>query len=167
MAERTPEPPAWLTLADGERVRLVIAPSTTLVSASLAVGLALLAVMSVGVGFVADLSTGRTVSFATLLFILVLLAVAGGVVETRRYVVTDHRAVVGVGLTDPRVTTVDLDAVDGVRLRQSGLQRRLGVGTVGLVTGEGTALEFHLIDDPERVGRTVRTYAGDDRSAPA
>lgn len=160
MPDSVPNPPEWVTLSPEERVWLVASPSTNLVLASLAVGFALLVVMSVGVGFTASLETGRAVSFVTLVAIVALLVGAYGLTRTRQYVLTSERALAGVGLRETRTESVALGAVDDVAVRQSGWQRPLDIGTVRVVTAEG-AVEFRLIGSPHEVARQVERLAAD------
>lgn len=156
MSDRGPDPPEWVALDGDEEVRFVVSPSRNLVLASLGLGFGLLIAMSVGVGFFTDLATGRAVSFVTLVFILVLIVGAYGLIKTRQYVLTSDRAIVGQGLRTRRQSAVDLDIVDDVRVDQSSWQEFLDVGTVRLVTTRGTSVEFALIERPDEVGQHVR-----------
>lgn len=164
MSDRGPDSPEWVTLDADEQVRLVVSPSRNLVLASLGIGFVLLIVMSVGVGFFADLATGRTVSFVTLVFILVLIVGAYGLTKTRQYVLTSDRAIVGRGLRTKRQSAVDLDVVEDVRVDKSNWQEFLDVGTVRLVTTAGTSVEFALIERPDEVGQHVRQLTAVDRT---
>lgn len=159
MPERVPNPPEWVTLSHGERVRLVASPSRNLVLAGLAVGFVLLIAMSIGVGFAASLETGRAVSFATLVVIVGLLLAAYGPTRTRQYVLTSDRALAGVGLRTKRVSSVPLEAVSDVQVRQGGVRRFLGVGTVRIVTIDGDAVAFRLVGSPTEIGRHVSRLA--------
>ncbi len=160
MASHRPDSPEWITLETDERVWLVASPSNNILLASLVLGFALLIVMSVGVSFLTSLATGRVVSFATLIFIVALLLGAYGIVRTRAYLLTSDRAVVGVGLTEKQTSSVSLDAIDEVQIRQSTWQRLLDIGTVQLVTMDGTTVEFALVENPVEIGHEVRRLTG-------
>jgi uncharacterized membrane protein YdbT with pleckstrin-like domain len=160
MSDRERHAPAWMTLDADEHVRFVVSPSRNLVLGSLGVGFMLLIAMSVGVGFFTDVTTGRMVSFATLVLIVGLLVGAYGLTETRQYVLTNDRAVVGVGLRTKRTSAVALDAVDAVEVVQPTWQQFLNVGTVRLVTTAGTSVAFELVERPDVVGNRVRRFAG-------
>lgn len=155
MSGSPPDPPEWMTLDADERVRLRSAPSTNLVLASLTAGFALLIAMSITVGFFTDLATGRSVSFAVLVLIVGLLLAAYTVIKTREYVLTSERACAGVGLTEKRVSSVDLKNVRDVTVGQSEWQRPLNVGTVRFVTNDGEPVEFRLVENPATVYRRI------------
>lgn len=167
MVDRVPTPPEWVTLSSDERVWLVTSPSTNLVLASLGVGFVLLVVMSVGVGFTASLETGRVVSFVTLVGIVALLVGAYGLTSTREYVLTSDRALVGVGLRNKRISSVELEAVEDVEIRQGGWQRPLDVGCVRVVTADGSAVEFRLVGSPADVAREIQRVTDADAAPQA
>lgn len=150
-------PPEWLSLEDGERVWVRAEPSSNLVLASLIVGVVLLLAMSVVVGFFTGLATGRAVSFAVLMFILLLLVGAYLVIQRREYVLTSERAYAGVGLTDKRVSSVALADVRDVTVEQSGWQQLLNVGNLRFVA-DGNGIEFALVENPAGVYRRVLQY---------
>lgn len=143
----TPDPVEWTALAPDERARLRATPSTNLVLAALAVGTAVLVIMSVVVGFFLDVAPGRAVSVVGLAITLGLLVAAYAVTETRDYLLTDERAYTAVGLTEKRVAAIDLDDVRDVRIDQPGWQRLVNVGTVRFVTDDGD-LTFALVENP-------------------
>lgn len=147
MSAPTPSRPEWLTLEDDEQVWLRATPSTNLVLASLAVGFVLLLAMSVVVGFLADLATGRAMSFAVLVLIVALLGAAYVVIKRREYVLTSKRASIGVGLRSKRVSSVAIEDVRDVRVEQSGWQRWVDIGDLRFVADEGT-VRFAFVDEP-------------------
>jgi uncharacterized membrane protein YdbT with pleckstrin-like domain len=155
-------PPEWLTLAADERVQFALSPSSNLVLASLGVGITLLVAMSVGVGFVDSLATGRVVSFVTLVIIVMLLVGAYGLTEARQYVLTTDRAVVASGLRARRTTSVELAAVDDVQVVQTSWQQLLNVGTVRIRTTRGITVELKLVENPDEIGRYVRQSTSAD-----
>lgn len=159
MADRVPNPPEWVTLSPDERVWLVTCPSTNLVVASLGIGFVLLIVMSVGVGFAASLATGRVVSFATLVGIVALLVGTYVLTSTRQYVLTSERSLVATGLGDKRTSSVPHQTVEDVVVRQERWHRLLGVGTVRVVTDDGSAVEFRLVGSPRDIARQVERVA--------
>lgn len=161
MSGAPPDPPEWLSLADGERVWVRAEPSTNLVLASLVVGVVLLLSMSVVVSFFTGVATGRAVSFTVLMLILLLLVGAYLVVQRREYVLTSERAYAGVGLTGKRVSSVALADVRDVTVEQSGWQQLLNVGSLRFVT-DGDGIEFALVGNPAGVYRRVLQYVNLD-----
>lgn len=155
MGDSPPAPPAWVSLEDGERIQLRATPSTNLVLGSLAFGFVLLISMSLAVGFLTDLATGRWVSFTVLVFIVVLLVSTYVFIHRREYLLTTERACTGVGLLDKRVRAVDLTAVDDVTLERAWWHRPLNVGTIRFGTEGDGSIAFSLIDDPVTVNTRV------------
>lgn len=144
--------PDWLTLDADEQVRVRARPSKNLLLVTFVVGTALL----LGVGVVAvlfdiDIMTGRLLSVAVL---LVIMLMTGGVyLLTRRleYVVTNHRIYEAVGLTSKEASAVDLDDVNDLHLEQSNVQGWLSVGDIRVETDDGTAVRFRSIGNPQLV----------------
>jgi uncharacterized membrane protein YdbT with pleckstrin-like domain len=159
MTDPVPDSLEWVALGPGEQLRLATEPSAKLVLAGLGVGSVLVVAMSVGVEFVSDLATGRVVSLATLVFVVLLVGSAYAVVRTRQYVLTSDRALVAVGLRRKRTTTLALDAVEEVRVRQPTWQRLLGTETVELVAGDGRTIEFGLVANPRDLRRQIQRFA--------
>lgn len=156
MGVADPSPPEWLDLESGERVLVRATPSTNLVLASLIVGVVLMLVMSVVVGFFTDIATGRLVSFAVLVLIVVLIGAAFLVTKRREYVVTSERACAAVGLTGKTVAECSLERVRDVTVEQSGWQRVFNVGTLRFSTGRDD-VTFALVENPASLhGRVLQ-----------
>lgn len=158
MGTSAPSPPEWVTLDSDERVWLRATPSSNLVLASLAVGFVLLIAMSVLVSFFTDLATGRVVSFAVLVLIVALLVAAYAVTKRREYVLTSERAYAGVGLTEKRVSSVELTDVREVTVEQSDWERVLNVGSLRFVTDGDSQVTFALVENPAHVYQQVRQF---------
>lgn len=153
------QPPTWVDLGADEHVLVRARPSTNLVLAGLVAGVVLMVAMAVGVGFFAGLTTGRRVSFAVL--ILIVLIITGAFVVTKRheYVLTSRRACSAVGVTDRRVTETPLEAVRDVSVEQSTGQRLFNVGTIRFVTDGGTAdVSFRLVENPRDLQRRILQF---------
>lgn len=164
MSDSGPGSPEWLALDDDEHVRFVVSPSRNLVLASLGVSFGLLITMSVGVGLLSDLATGRAVSFVTLVLIVALLVGAYALTGAYQYVLTSDRAVVGTGLWRKRTDSVALQAVTDVAVDQPVWQRLLNVGTVQLVTTTGATVEFKFVESPAAFGQQIRRLAAVDET---
>jgi uncharacterized membrane protein YdbT with pleckstrin-like domain len=164
MSDSGPGSPEWVTLDADEHVRFVVSPSRNLVLASLAIGFSLLITMSVGVGLLSDLATGRIVSLATLVLIVALLIGAYALTGAYQYVLTSDRAVVGTGLWRKRADSVTLQAVTDVVVDQPIWQRLLSVGTVQLVTTTGATVEFKFVESPAVLGQQIRRLAAVDET---
>jgi len=147
-----------MTLDAGERVWLRATPSTNLVLASLAVGFVLLVAMSVVVGTLTDLATGRAVSFAVLVLIVALLVTASLVTRRREYVLTSDRACVATGLRSKRVSAIAIENVRDVRVEQSTWQRWVDIGDLRFVADDGTAVRFAFVDDPAALQEYVAGF---------
>lgn len=151
MSDTPPGPPDWLELEDGERVWLRTRPSRNLVLAALTVGFVLLIAMSVFVGALGDLATGRVVSFVVLALIVALLVAAFLLTHSRRYVLTSDRVVTATGFRSKRVESVPVDRVTDVTVEQSAWQRPVSVGTVRFDAGDDGTLRFGLVGHPATV----------------
>lgn len=147
MSGSAPSPPAWVTLADGERVWLRVQPSRNLVLAALTVGFALLLAMSVAVSAMSDLATGRAVSLAVLLLIVGLIVAAFLVTRRREYVLTSDRVCAGVGFRNKRGESLAVEDVHDVVVEQSTWQQLANVGTLRFV-GDGDELDWPLVGNP-------------------
>lgn len=149
MAEAS-SPPEWLALEDDEYVVVRTTPSSNLVLAGLLVGLGLMLVMAVVVGFFTSRATGRTVSFTVLLLIIGLIAATFLLTKRREYVVTDRRACAAVGFLDRDVSECSLSRVTDLAVEQSTWQQLFNVGTLRFETDDGD-LAFRLLEGPTGV----------------
>lgn len=157
MSGKTPTSPDWLSLGDGERVRLTASPSRNLVLAALGVGFVLLIVMSVAVSSVMDLETGREVSFFVLLLIVGLLVAAFAFTHRSEYVLTTDRVCAGIGLGSKRVASLPVDEVNDVTIEQSSWQQLVNIGTLRFVT-DGQDLAFSLVGHPAYLHQEVLQF---------
>lgn len=152
-------PPTWLALEADERVLVRARPSTNLVLAGLVLGVVLMVVMAVGVGFFAGLTTGRRVSFSVLILIVCIITGAFVVTKRSEYVVTSRRACSAVGVTDKRVREAPLRAVRDVSVEQSTWQRVFDVGTVRFVAdGEHADISFRFVENPMDLQRRLLQF---------
>lgn len=156
-----------LSLDRDEQVVLHTTPSENLLLAGLTIGFIVLSGTALVVGTVASLSTGRTVSLAVLVIVLVCLVAVYIVIARREYVLTTERACATVGLVSRRVSSVRLSEVRDVAITQSGWQGLLNLGTLRFETDDETvSLEFALVDDPASVyDRIVAAAAVGDEAA--
>lgn len=148
--------PGWLTLSPGETVRLRAGPSQNLLLAGIGAGMTLLLVVSVVVAAVGDVGTGRALSFAVVVLVVVILAGTYALVHRWEYAVTSERVCVATGLLSREPRTVPLDDVAEVRVDQSRWQRLVSVGDLVFDAGEGT-LRFALVGNPRRAQEQVLT----------
>lgn len=80
------------------------------------------------------------------------------------YQITSRRLSIETGLFSRRLHEAHLGAIQDIRVRQTLLQRALGVGTVHFDTAAelGYDLRFRGVDDPRRIARAVdRALDGD------
>lgn len=161
MSGSPPEPPEWLSLADGERVWLRVSPSRNLVLAALAAGFVSLLAMSVAVSAMNDIGTGRAVSLTVLLGIVGLLLAAFLYTRRNAYVLTSERICAGVGLGSKRTRTVALEDVHDVTVEQSTWQRLVNLGTLRFATDDGD-LTFALVENPAHLHQQALQFVDID-----
>lgn len=148
--------PEWLTLDRDERVWVRARPSKNLLLLVVAVGTALfLALGIVGILFSIDVDIGRTVSLVVMILLLVLTAGVFLLTRAREFAVTSHRVCAAAGLGSKEVTTIELDEVTDVDIRQTGWQSLVRVGDLRFVDGDGEALRFTSVEQPNRVHERV------------
>jgi uncharacterized membrane protein YdbT with pleckstrin-like domain len=100
------------------------------------------------------------VTWVILAVLVVFAAVLGrGLLERLRttYTITDQRLTIERGLMTRELYETRLERVQNVGLRQSLLERLLGVGTVDFDTAGGAGLHFSFggVAEPRRIVRTV------------
>jgi membrane protein YdbS with pleckstrin-like domain len=97
------------------------------------------------------------------------VAVVWGLLETIRwkYTVTEHRVFVRHGLLSVTEQTARLERVQDLTLRQSILERVLGVGSLDIDTAgsEGGPLVFRALQDPAAVREVLDTAVQRERHA--
>jgi uncharacterized membrane protein YdbT with pleckstrin-like domain len=76
------------------------------------------------------------------------------------YAITTRRLTIETGLISRRVRQMRLDGVQGVRARQSSLERALDVGTVAFDTSDPEFC-FRGVEDPRGVARTAHRVLND------
>lgn len=157
MAGSVASAPDWLETRADEYVLLRASPSQNLVLASLILGVLAMMGMAVVVGFFTGVRTGRRVSFAVLVLVVVLLAGAFVVTKRREYVLTSQRVCSGVGLGDRRVTAYPLEQIHDVTIEQSGWQQLFNVGTIRFVSADG-GVAFRLVENPAGLQRQVLQF---------
>lgn len=151
--------PGWLTLSPGETVLLRAGPSKNLLLAGIGSGMVLLVLVSVVVAALGDIATGRALSFLVVMAVVASLAGIYALVHRWEYAVTSERACVVTGLWSRERRSVELDAIEEVRVDQSRWQRLVSVGDLVFVTDEGP-LRFALVGAPYRVQEQVLTSMG-------
>jgi uncharacterized membrane protein YdbT with pleckstrin-like domain len=96
---------------------------------------------------------------------LVLTYVVGWIKrQTTRYLVTDRRIHIRTGIMSRNERTTHVDRVQNVNLRQSIVQRMLGIGDVDWDTAGTDAADadftFRGVDDPSSLVRSADRYYG-------
>lgn len=134
---------------------LRVAPSRKLLLAAFALAFVILVVLSILVGLVSDVGTGRRLSWVIVVLTVGTILYAFYTIRRREYVVTDRRALVGVGLRSKRVDEVTLDAVDDVVVERTTWQKWLGTGDVRLEAGASRTLTFAFVERPHTVSEQV------------
>jgi uncharacterized membrane protein YdbT with pleckstrin-like domain len=122
-------------------------------------------VAAIAAGVLAGLlSAAVSGAVAILWVVLAVLAVFAfvitrGIVRRKRttYTITSERLTIRLGLVSRELHETRLDRVQNVSLRQSVLERLLGVGTVDFDTAGGAAFDFSFrgVAHPRRIARTV------------
>lgn len=147
--------PAWLPLEPDEQVSVRSAPSRKLLLAAFALAFVLLVVLSMLVGAVGDVGTGRRLSWVIVVLTVGTILYAFYTIRRREYVVTDRRAAVGVGLRSKRVDVVALDDVEDVVVERPSWQRWLGIGTIRLEVNSGRPVTYAFVERPHAVAERI------------
>ena len=122
--------------------------------------------VAIWVGLNAAGSGVWTAYFALATAIGLVLTFVGGWIKRRttRYLVTDRRIHIRTGLVSRNERTTHVDRVQNVNLRQSVLQRMLGIGDVDWDTAGTDAADadftFRGVDDPSALVRAADRYYG-------
>lgn len=100
------------------------------------------------------------------------VALVVGVIKRRRttYTISDQRLTIELGIVSKEVHETRIERVQNVSLRQSLLERALGVGTVDFDTAGGASFDFSFkgVSRPRQIVRTVdRALRGAVSAGPA
>jgi uncharacterized membrane protein YdbT with pleckstrin-like domain len=112
-------------------------------------------------GLISALATGHVQVTWVILAVLAVFAAVLGRGALRRlqttYTITDQRLTIERGLMTRELYETRLERVQNVSLRQSLLERTLGVGTVDFDTAGGAGFDFSFrgVAEPRRIVRTV------------
>ena len=124
-------------------------------------GLALAVLLGAIAGLTSALIDGHVQVTWVIVAVLVVFAanLATGIVRRLQttYTVTSERLTIELGLMTRELRQTRLERVQNVSLRQSLLDRVLGVGTVDFDTAGGASYEFSFsgVAEPRRIVRTV------------
>jgi len=122
--------------------------------------------VAVWVGLNAAGSDISTTWFAAATAVGLVLTYVGGWIKRRttRYLVTDRRIHIRTGLVSRNERTTHVDRVQNVNLRQTILQRMLGIGDVDWDTAGTDAADadftFRGVDDPSGLVHAADRYYG-------
>lgn len=83
---------------------------------------------------------------------------------TTRYTVTQDAIYRTVGVLGQREDRLPISEVESVSVRQSGLDRMLGIGTVALHRPDGTYVRLAGLRDPEVICRKIEPLLGPAKS---
>lgn len=147
--------PDWIQPEADERVSLRETPSRKLLLGAFGLAFVVLVVLSVLVAIVSDIGTGRRLSGVIIVLTVGVILYAFYIINRLDYVVTDRRAVVGVGLFSKRVDEVALDDVEDVVVERSAWQQWLGTGTVRLDVHSGSPLRYAFVERPHVVSEQI------------
>lgn len=136
-------------------------------------GLLLAVLLGAIAGLISALVNGRVQVVWVIIGVLVVFVVNLGMGLTRRlqttYTITDQRLTIERGVMTRELYETRLERVQNVSLRQSLLERMLGVGTVDFDTAGGAGYDFSFVGvaEPRRLVRTVDRALRDRLEAPA
>lgn len=149
------EPPEWLAASADELVLVQGQPSRNLLLAAFGLAFVILVAMSILVGAVDDLRTGRRLSWVIVMLTVGTILFAFVTIHRYEYVLTDERVSVHTGLHAGHVKQLALEDLVEVEVEQPTWQQWLGIGAIRFETTAGEHLRFSYVEDPYAVYQQI------------
>ena len=142
-------PPDWVTLEPGERIRVRSVPSNNLMLAALILAtFTLLITSSVIAFFIDDVSTGRLLAKIMIVVIVGILFLTRFIMSRYEYLVTDQRVCQRTGILSKKVNQIESQQLDDVFLERSVWQRWFSIGGIRFVTNSDKSINFLYVGNP-------------------